>query len=50
MADKRWNIDKAKLASKDIAKMHARYDAAKGQMAPSHSQVGRPVQACRKRG
>ena len=33
MADKRWNIDKAKLASKDIAKMHARYDAAKGQMA-----------------
>ena len=32
MAEKRWNIDKAKLASKDIAKMHARYDAARGQM------------------
>lgn len=29
---KRWNIDRAKLASKDIAKMHARYDAARGQM------------------
>ena len=32
MAEKRWNIDKAKLASKEIAKMHARYDAARGQM------------------
>ena len=32
MDGKRWNIDKAKLASKDIAKMHARYDAAKSQM------------------
>jgi hypothetical protein len=32
MDGKRWNIDKAKLASKDIAKMHARYDAAKTQM------------------
>lgn len=30
--EKRWNIDKAKLASKEIAKMHARYDAAKSQM------------------
>ena len=29
---KRWNIDKEKLASKDIAKMHARYDAARAQM------------------
>ena len=32
MDDKRWNIDKEKLASKEIAKMHARYDAAKSQM------------------
>ena len=32
MAEKRWNIDKTKLASKDIAKMHARYDAARSQM------------------
>ena len=32
MAEKRWNIDKAKLATKDIVKMHARYDAAKSQM------------------
>lgn len=30
---KRWNIDKAKLASKDIVKMHERYDAARSQMA-----------------
>jgi len=30
--DKRWNIDKAKLASKDIEKMHARFDAARSQM------------------
>ena len=33
MSEKRWNIDKAKLASKEIAKMHARYDAARSQMA-----------------
>lgn len=32
MADKRWNIDRAKLASKDIAKAHARFDRAKAQM------------------
>ena len=30
--EKRWNIDKAKLKSKDIVKMHARFDAAKTQM------------------
>ena len=30
--EKRWNIDKAKLKSSEIAKMHARYDAAKSQM------------------
>lgn len=30
--EKRWNIDKDKLKSKDICKMHARYDAAKSQM------------------
>ena len=29
---KRWNIDKAKLAQPEIAKMHARYDAARSQM------------------
>lgn len=33
MREKRWNIDKAKLASKDIAKLHAKYDAARSQMA-----------------
>ena len=33
MSEKRWNIDKEKLASKEIAKMHARYDIARGQMA-----------------
>lgn len=32
MSEKRWNIDKEKLASKDVAKMHARYDAARTQM------------------
>ena len=32
MSEKRWNIDKDKLATKDIIKMHARYDAAKSQM------------------
>ena len=32
MSEKRWNIDKAKLATKDIVKMHARYDAARTQM------------------
>ena len=30
--NKRWNIDKEKLATKDIVKMHARYDAARSQM------------------
>lgn len=33
MHQKRWNIDRAKLASKDIIKLHARYDAARSQMA-----------------
>ena len=32
MSEKRWNIDKDKLASKDITKMHARYNAAQSQM------------------
>ena len=32
MKEKRWNIDKEKLASKEIKKMHARYDAARMQM------------------
>ena len=32
MSEKRWNIDKEKLASRDVAKMHARYDAARTQM------------------
>lgn len=32
MSDKRWNIDKESLASKEITKMHARYDIARGQM------------------
>ena len=32
MSEKRWNIDKEKLASSDVAKMHARYDAARTQM------------------
>lgn len=32
MAEKRWNIDKEKLATKEITKMHARYDAARMQM------------------
>ena len=32
MSEKRWNIDKDKLASKDITKMHARYNAAQTQM------------------
>jgi len=30
--EKRWNIDKEKLASKEITRMHARYDIARGQM------------------
>lgn len=30
--DKRWNIDKKSLASKEITKMHARYDIARSQM------------------
>lgn len=30
--EKRWNVDKDSLKSKEIAKMHARYDAAKSQM------------------
>ena len=30
--NKRWNIDKKSLASKEITKMHARYDAARNQM------------------
>lgn len=30
--DKRWNIDKKSLASKEITKMHARYDVARTQM------------------
>ena len=33
MSEKRWNIDREKLASKEIVKMHARYDIARGQMA-----------------
>ena len=33
MANKRWNIDKDKLKSPEIAKMKARFDAAKSQMA-----------------
>lgn len=32
MKEKRWNIDKDKLKSPEIAKMHKRYDAAKSQM------------------
>lgn len=32
MSEKRWNIDKKSLVSKDIVKMHERYDAARGQM------------------
>ena len=32
MSEKRWNIDKERLASKDVAKMHSRYDAARTQM------------------
>lgn len=32
MNDKRWNIDKKSLASKEITKMHARYDIARSQM------------------
>ena len=32
MSDKRWNIDRDSLASKEITKMHARYDIARGQM------------------
>jgi hypothetical protein len=31
-SDKRWNVDKGKLRSSEVAKMHARYDAAKSQM------------------
>lgn len=31
-SDKRWNVDKDKLKSSEVAKMHARYDAAKSQM------------------
>lgn len=31
-SEKRWNVDKDKLKSSEIAKMHARYDAAKSQM------------------
>ena len=30
--EKRWNIDRKSLASKDIVKMHERYDAARSQM------------------
>ncbi len=30
--EKRWNIDKEKLATKEIVKMHQRYDIAKSQM------------------
>lgn len=30
--EKRWNVDKDSLKSKEIAKMHARYDAARSQM------------------
>lgn len=30
--DKRWNIDKDKLATKEIIKLHQRYDIAKSQM------------------
>lgn len=30
--EKRWNIDKKKLKSTEITKLHARYDAAKSQM------------------
>ena len=30
--EKRWNVDRDSLKSKEIAKMHARYDAAKSQM------------------
>lgn len=30
--DKRWNIDRKSLASKEITKMHARYDIARSQM------------------
>lgn len=30
--EKRWNIDKDSLKSADVAKVHRRYDAAKGQM------------------
>lgn len=32
MSEKRWNIDKDRLATKDIVRMHARYDAARSQM------------------
>lgn len=31
-SEKRWNVDKSKLKSSEVAKMHARYDAAKSQM------------------
>lgn len=31
-SEKRWNVDKGKLKSSEVAKMHARYDAAKSQM------------------
>lgn len=31
-SEKRWNVDKDKLKSSEVAKMHARYDAAKSQM------------------
>lgn len=31
-SEKRWNVDKGKLRSSEVAKMHARYDAAKSQM------------------
>ena len=31
-SEKRWNVDKSKLRSSEVAKMHARYDAAKSQM------------------
>lgn len=31
-SEKRWNVDKSKLRSSEVAKMHARYDVAKSQM------------------
>ena len=31
-SEKRWNVDKGKLRSSEVAKMHAQYDAAKSQM------------------